>query len=196
TLRDFAYDELHGKGVDKSIVTVPDIEPFEIPLSDMMDWTEDDSLAASMATLYKLSGSKCRVRMNTGEGTVLAYENFLPLKLAPLLILDASGRHRSIYEQWFEGRGDLRYLHSPQRTIRNLTIHFCDAPSGRGVFHPKIIKRYRNWNWKDIVRESAKVLRETTAKSLVIHTKPRPEFIIDVQEELKRLGDFPNASFL
>jgi hypothetical protein len=204
TLTDFVCDELRGEGKDKSIVTVPDW-PSNLPLDEAQTWTNDESLQAAMARLEKLSGHKCRVRFNVGAGTVLHWENFLPKGFAPLLVLDASGRHRSVYSHWFKGRGDLRYLHSPKKTFQNLTVHFMDKPSGQDAYRPKILNGRMNWNWRHIVRETDKVLKQIPQGegSLVVHLKPA-EHAIDIEKQLRRLQTglkplrpaIPGVSFL
>jgi hypothetical protein len=129
-----------------------------------------------------------RVRVGQGSGTVLHWENFLPKEFAPLLVLDASSRHRSLYSVWFKGRGDLKYLYSPGKTYRNLTIHFMKKPSGREAYLPMPPKTRKDWNWKHIVHEVDKVVKAIPEndQALVIHIKPDPVYVIDFEEQLRR----------
>ena len=55
----------------------------------------------------------------------------LPVDLAPMLILDASGRQRQTYEFWFKNRGKLRFLESPQKSYEGLTIHHWNRGAGK-----------------------------------------------------------------
>ncbi len=140
-----------------------------------------------MTTLDKLSGHRCRVRINVGEAVVLRWENFLPKGFGPLLVLDASGSRRALYTQWFRGKGQVQFLYSPQKTYKNLTIHHLDAPSGRSFFYPSETKDNRDWNWRHIAHDIQQVIAQIPdgEQGLVLHFKPA-ENIIDLEAVLRR----------
>jgi hypothetical protein len=66
--------------------------------------------------------------------TVLDYRETLPEGLAPLVILDASGRVRTTYRQWRENRGGLELLTPASKRYDNLTVHCWQTGGGKSAF--------------------------------------------------------------
>src|SRR5205085_2729700 len=66
--------------------------------------------------------------------THLHYHEILPINLAPMLILDASGALRVTYDKWQAGRGNLVALPSPGKTYNNLTIKHWVHPAGKAAY--------------------------------------------------------------
>jgi hypothetical protein len=65
---------------------------------------------------------------------VLSFSEPLPEDLAPMLILDASGRTRSGYKGWIEEWQTLRFLKTAPKDYANVTVHLADHRAGRGFF--------------------------------------------------------------
>ena len=108
-------------------------------------WDED----GPGADLLALQGLKVRVHQDPYSGaTVISYRDFLPPDFAPLLILDASGHLRLVYELWGKGRGGMVELPSPGKTYHNLTVRHWERAAGKaayGAARTKMIWRRACW---------------------------------------------------
>jgi hypothetical protein len=100
--------------------------------------------AGSVRALWSLQDRLCPVRRNKSMA-VLDYKDQIPDDLAPMLVLDASGRHRRTYPHWQRYSGRVRFLSSPQKNYVGATWHHWDHPAGRGQWHPKSDK------WKALI---------------------------------------------
>lgn len=97
------------------------------------DYPEYSQRAAS--TLWLLSGKKVSVRRENRSGnTLISFQETLPADLAPLLVLDASGRVRTTYQEWQRGRGGIEMLPSATKSYRKLTVHLWRRGGGKGSF--------------------------------------------------------------
>ncbi|OWY07706.1 hypothetical protein B6V72_18830 [Thioclava sp. F34-6] len=112
----------------------PDLEEA----SGVSLWSARKGLAEGHAThldsLYALSGRCVLLRKASNASTVitaLISRDAIPDDLAPVVILDASGRVRSTYSQWEKRKGNLVRLPSAVRDYRNLTVSVMDAGSGK-----------------------------------------------------------------
>jgi hypothetical protein len=125
---------------DKAVIQIPAF--FDNPelqnttLEGMLDPFSDQDDRKGVEDLYKLSGRVVRVR-NIDRVTALSYEDIFPDDAAPMLVLDASGHLRSVYDQWQKSRKNLCRLHSPGKFYRGLKIHHWERGSGRDQFKPK-----------------------------------------------------------
>lgn len=84
--------------------------------------------------LYALSGRCVLLRKPHNASTVITAldsRDAIPDDLAPMVILDASGRVRATYEKWEKATGKLVRLPSAARSYRNLTVHVMDKASGK-----------------------------------------------------------------
>lgn len=89
---------------------------------------------AYLDTLYTLSGRCVLLRKPHNASTVITAldsRDAIPDDLAPVVILDASGRVRATYEQWEEATGKLVRLPSAIKSYRNLTVQVMDKGSGK-----------------------------------------------------------------
>lgn len=87
------------------------------------------------SALWLLSGKKVSVRRENRSGnTLISFQETLPADLAPLLVLDASGRVRTTYREWQRGRGGIEMLPSAIKSYRNLTVHLWRRGGGKGSF--------------------------------------------------------------
>lgn len=90
--------------------------------------------ASYLDALYALSGRCVLLRKPHNASTVITAldsRDAIPDDLAPMVILDASGRVRATYEQWEKATGKLVRLPSAARSYRNLTVHVMDKGSGK-----------------------------------------------------------------
>jgi hypothetical protein len=89
----------------------------------------------AITALWLLSGKTVSVRQDGPYGnTVLDYHETLPEGLAPLVVLDASGRVRETYRQWEENRGGLTRLTPAPKSYQNLTVHCWQTGGGKSAF--------------------------------------------------------------
>jgi hypothetical protein len=90
--------------------------------------------AAYLDTLFTLSGRRVLLRKPNPASkviTALDSRDAIPDDLAPMVILDASGRIRATYDQWENTQGNLVRLTSAVRSYENLTIRVMDKGSGK-----------------------------------------------------------------
>ncbi len=91
--------------------------------------------AATLRKLLLLSGSLVTLRTHGAKGRVIVDQRpNLPRDLAPLLILDASGRVRETYRLWERERGNLIRLQSATKRYDNLTVHLWTRSAGKDAF--------------------------------------------------------------
>jgi Bifunctional DNA primase/polymerase, N-terminal/Primase C terminal 2 (PriCT-2) len=174
---------------DGAVVSVPD--DLGVGLNEMKSWYDNESDRNACEALFDLKGRESRVRRDLGGNAILDYKDKLPEDLGPMLVLDASGAHRSVYQHWHDHRKGLRFLPSPQKLYTGQTIHAWDRGSGKASW------AQNKTEWLDILRGIVKVI-ETIPKYeevLVVHFKPSP-MIIDVEKELREKVDCSNVSFL
>jgi hypothetical protein len=85
--------------------------------------------------LWHLFGIKAIVRHNgETERRLVSFRDNLPPDLAPLVILDASGRVSTTYERWEKHRGSLVRLKAGRKQYRNLTLHVWRIGGGASSF--------------------------------------------------------------
>ena len=97
----------------------------------------DHRHAAYLDNLYALSGRSVLLSRSGKENkviTALDSRDAIPDDLAPVVILDASGRVRETYCQWEKTQGNLVRLPSATKSYRNLTVHVMDKGSGKGAW--------------------------------------------------------------
>jgi hypothetical protein len=181
---------------NKDILTVPEIEKYQIPQEEMRSWFQTEEDQKIVSALYTLEGKPSRVRRDGPAGyAVLNYEDLYPADLGPLVVLDASGDKKTIYRFWAEGRKGLRFLPSPPKSYAPLTIHHWDKGSGKGQF--KRDSR-NNKNYLGIVDRIVEqvCLIARTEKILIVHFKPG-KHIRDIQKDIRdRLPGFENLCFV
>lgn len=93
---------------------------------------DDQDIASD---LWLLSGKTVTVRHDGIRGNTLTdYHPNLPDDLAPLLILDASGRLKVTYHWWEKRRRDLVPLRAAAKNYRNLNVHIWERGGGKTAF--------------------------------------------------------------
>jgi hypothetical protein len=94
---------------------------------------EDERMALS--SLWFISGKRVSIRRDGAYGgAIIDYRETLPEDLAPMVILDASGRVRSTYRDMEGGRGSLVRLRSAPKSYGPLTIHTWLTGGGKSAF--------------------------------------------------------------
>lgn len=125
-----AVEELFGRlkeTTDGDILDVPDIETTcGVTLHDALGALQGgrEDQRAALTGLFILSGHGARVRRDGPYGNAaLTYQDTLPEDLAPLLVLDASGRVRTTYADVERHRGQLFRLKTAEKDYSPLTVH-------------------------------------------------------------------------
>ena len=90
-------------------------------------------------SLWYLSGKLVRVRMDLRGNTLLDYRNHLPEDFYPVVILDASGRVRTTYENWQKDRRNLVKLATADKSYTNLNIHVWNRGGANRLFGPILL---------------------------------------------------------
>ena len=88
--------------------------------------------------LYALSDRQILLRKHYPGSTVISAldtRDVLPDDLAPMVVLDASGRVRSTYAQWEKTKGNLVRLRAVPRSYGNLTIRIMEKGAGRSSWN-------------------------------------------------------------
>ncbi len=148
TVPDFA--EEHGVGLPQVIRAIGDRGPM---------WQRE-----AAADLWHLSGRTVSVRRcSRSKSTLVDYRETLPPDLAPMLILDASGRVRITYKD-LEARGLLVRLREAVKRYDDLNITVWNQGGGKSAFAK---------HGDELYREVARmVLTKPDEKWLVITHKP------------------------
>ncbi|WP_324866585.1 hypothetical protein [Azospirillum sp.] len=155
---------------DNSTYTIPDFEAeFGIGLPKViraMGRRAPTRLKDAAADLWHLSGRTVSVRCGNRDGWALVdYRDSLPPDMAPMLILDASGRVRATYDD-MEARGLLVKLRPAVKRYDNLTVHLWDKGGGKSSF-----SNHGDELCKEVARM---VLTKPQEPWLVIVHKPHP----------------------
>ncbi len=183
------------------IETLPDRTPYVVPdymgdegvnLNDLLGTIAYqrgrselvDEVEASLEALARISGKRVVVRRDNPEGNACVdYTDTVPGDIAPVLVLDASGRRgvRVLYEDMHTKRGLITPLKSASKDYSNLTIHIWRKGGGKA-------------SWEDPVGSSmmldgiaATILKKPKEDWLVIHHKhDATRGIPDIASEMKR----------
>ena len=88
-----------------------------------------------LSSLWYLSGKTVTIRRDGKFGNaVLDFRETLPADLAPMVILDASGRVRATYRAMEEERGNLVRLRSAPKRYEPLTVNIWQTGGGKSAF--------------------------------------------------------------
>jgi hypothetical protein len=131
---------------DGTCVQLPDFaEKYATNLDDILrlfdkpvnndDAAFKDSQRRAVSAFWYLSGKTVSIRQDGPYGnTVINYKDTLPDDLAPMVILDASGRVRHTYREIEEGRGMLVRLKTAAKDYSRLTVNVWRTPGGKSAF--------------------------------------------------------------
>lgn len=171
---------------DQSVYDVPDFAAkHDIELNDALALIDNDrdndkrtlrdDQRAILSALWFLSGKTVTVRKDGAMGnTVIDYRETLPDDLAPMVILDASGRVRDTYRDLEESRGTLVRLKAAQKLYDNLTIHLWRTSGGKQAFKS---------NGLELVAGIAKT----------IDAKPDEKWLVVIHRRDAKVGDVEGA---
>jgi hypothetical protein len=179
---------------DGEALPIPDFaHEHGVALNDLLgavDACRDDQRIA-VTSLFVLSGRTARVRHDGPTGNaMLTYEDTLPADLAPLLVLDASGRVRHTYADVEKHRGNLCRLRTAIKDYTPLTVHVWHTAGSKSGWQrrgPELID--------GIVKT---ILTKPTERWLVVHHKAT-RGLPDVEREVcLQLSDVAaaNVSFI
>jgi hypothetical protein len=184
-------DQLKG-ATDGSQIEIPDFGlRHGVSLSDAVIALNGKADGYQLAeTLWSLFGRVVTVRRDgdpeigeDGErrrgNTLLDYRETLPDDLWPVLILDASGRVRTLYRLWEERRGGLIRLPDGPKSYKGHTIHIWTTAGSKGVW------RKREKALPLIEGIVATIQERPREKWLVVVHKPENGFNAEV--EIRRL---------
>lgn len=131
---------------DDDLLAIPDWEAdYGVPLSEALSATETrvSGQQTSLTALYMLAGRMARVRHDGPTGNAMvSYQDTLPTDLAPMLVLDASGRVRHTYNDMATHRGNIHRLHSATKDYAPLTVavwHTAGSKSGWQRRGPELV---------------------------------------------------------
>jgi len=123
---------------DRSLIEVPDLAGLHgVPLSELQRHLHETpkDIQKTGTDLWHLFGSKAAVRKDGDpEPTMVSYRENLPNDLAPLVVLDASGRVAPTYALWERYRGGLKRLNAGRKLYGNLTVHVWAIGGGATSF--------------------------------------------------------------
>lgn len=103
-------------------------------LLDVLGRCETDSQRATINALWHLSGKTASICKDGDYQTALDYKETLPNDLAPMVILDASGRVRTAYRDMEVERRTLAPLASAPKLYDRLTVNVWGRGGGKGSF--------------------------------------------------------------
>ncbi|CAA2141966.1 hypothetical protein [Hyphomicrobium sp. ghe19] len=172
-----AFDEIDGLP-DGSVYTVPDyMGDTSTSLKELLKTIAPlrgrspiaDEMEASMEALSIISGRRVVVRRDNPEGNACVdYVDTIPPDLAPIVVLDASGRRgvRVLYEDMEDKRGMITPLKSAPKSYRNLTIHVWRRGGGKS-----------SWATPDGAPQmldgiASTICRKPQEEWLIVHHKP------------------------
>ena len=177
---------------DQGIVQVPDLEALSLGLEDFLSAFESNEDRDVVADLWKLSDCPVRVRRDRVTNVLVDYEDLFPKDLGPMLVQDASGGLRKVYDLWRKDRGGLCGLQSAPKNYGGLTFHHWDRGAGRDIFRPG------NKKGDEIISGVVSAIEDIPASEpvLVVHYKQK-KYVRDIAGEIQiRLGARKNVHFI
>lgn len=141
----------------------------------------------SLTTVWKLQNRTVTVRKERYGVTVLDYEDTLPPDIAPVLVLDASGRVRGTYAEWERVRGGLHRLPAAPKRYDRLRVHVWETGGGKSAFRQR---------GEQLAQGIAKAIASKPNEEwLVVHHKDRSGQ--NLRQEVRTLvGEGPKVHFL
>lgn len=164
------FEQTYGVGLNEVLAL------FDLPYNnDDASLKDDQRLVAS--SLWFMSGRTVSVRRDGAYGnTALSYRETLPEDLAPLLVLDASGRVRETYTQMERSRDNLIRLGTAAKSYRSLKVHVWRTGGGKSSF-----------GFNDKGQELIDGILGT------IRTKPEEQWLVVVHKPSRRVRDVERA---
>lgn len=140
----------------------------------------DKATRETIRNLSDMAGGQAFLhKQDNGDHLLVEDRASLPSDLAPLVILDASGRVRETYRLWEEHRRDLHRLPEAPRDYKDLTVHVWQRASGKGTLqNPK--------DRADIEREVVEVIEKFGGDWLLVHHKGREDMVKSVRDRVRK----------
>ncbi|WAT18192.1 hypothetical protein OZN62_01030 [Aurantiacibacter sp. MUD11] len=130
-LEDFAASL--GEGQVGQVIKVP----FDLTLSSGQAYVASRQIATehernALEHLILMAGADMLLQHSDRYGLELVGSTpALPADIAPLVVMDASGRVRTTYQLWEENRGDLVRLPGASNDFQQLNVHLWKRPAGK-----------------------------------------------------------------
>jgi hypothetical protein len=130
------------------------------------------------------------VRYENKGNTLISFTEALPADLAPCVILDASGRVRSTYDQWATYRRTLRRLKGARKDYSNLTIwrwNRSTSQSAWAAWSQETETHPRKVTIDELVEGIAEIIgtRPEHEPFLIVTHKPKPR-LVDAEKLIRR----------
>lgn len=141
-LADKLDDLLNGKlkeAKDETLLELPDLgEEYNLSLNQitgiLMGLSGNPDIE-SVSNLWSLMGKTVSIRTDGAMGnTVLSYEETMPDDITPLLVLDASGNCRTLYDEMASYRKNIVRLKEAPKDHSDLEIHHWLTGGGKSTF--------------------------------------------------------------
>lgn len=131
-----------------------------------------------LSLLWYLSGRTVAVCQDGKDGSAaLTYRDTLPEDLAPLLVLDASGRVRETYAEMEKHRDNIVRLASASKRYDRVAVHVWNTGGGKSSFE----------------RGTAGAKELVSAIASTIDAKPSEEWLVIHHAPNKRIEDIPGG---
>ena len=164
---------------DGAAVDVPDFEAeHRVSFHAILAQPLRDDQRSTLSALTALCGKVARVRHNGPWGAaMLTYKDTLPHDLAPLLVLDASGRVRETYKHIEKHRGGLTRLPEAVKDYGPLTVHVWGRGGGKGAW---------GTSGDELVEGIAETIRERPNERWLVVAHKSTGGVRDVGRAIKR----------
>ncbi len=162
-----------------SRLEIPDFESdYGVDLNAALRAVDGSQSAnSSVTSLWLMSGKTVTIRRDGAYGSVmLTYHQTLPEDLAPMIVLDASGRVRETYAEMESCRGNIVRLTSARKRYDDLTIHHWNVGGGKTA-----------WSDSGRFRELADGIASTIKK------KPEDKWLIVVHKTGGKIRNVESA---
>jgi hypothetical protein len=143
----------------------------------------------SVYTLWKVAGKEVAVHKDADAETLIEWKQSLPEDMFPIVVFDASGKLRTMYDYYKEATEKLKIITEIDRNFEHLTFHHVDIGGGKTAWkrRPEPLKKLTQ----------ALISLDPERKTLVIVHKPQKgkrDNIPDIEKDLS--SKCPNASWL
>lgn len=145
---------------------------------------DSESIRNIATNIYRLCGKNAR----WVDNQAINWEEQLPSNLAPMLVLDASGRVRKTYSLWQKHRGNILRLYSPPKDYKNLSISHTNVAAGQDKLRDKGKQREIAVLVDETIRKEAKY--KGNDKILIFTMKEFNESFEVIFDELGLTSDF------
>jgi hypothetical protein len=173
--------------------TIMDLEmprKAEIELADMRRIFVGKNVEAAEDLWLLADQEQGLVRYENKGNALISFTEALPADLAPCVILDASGRVRSTYDQWATYRRTLSRLRGARKDYSNLTVWRCNRPTSQSAWArwtQEADTHRRKVTVDELVELVAEIIgtRPEHEPFLIVTHKPKPK-LLDAEALIRR----------